>query len=137
MFIMGKRRKRDNQSPDGDDSRLADALLKSTPQGLFLLDAKDKVLPPVSPSLATLFRRQDFANLTFEKLLAPLVTPKTLTAAKNHVAAMLSAAAPGAAAPDAAAAHALGNIDVRLKNPDGSYDAVHYSFEFEPIEAPD
>jgi signal transduction histidine kinase len=132
MFILGKRRKRDNQSPDGDDSRLADALLKSTPQGLFLLDAKDKVLPPVSPALATLFRRQDFANLTFEKLLAPLVTPKTLTAARNHVAALLSAAAPGAPA-----AHALGNIDVRLKKPDGSYDAAHYSFEFEPIAAPD
>ncbi|MEA3109253.1 MAG: two-component system, chemotaxis family, sensor kinase CheA [Gammaproteobacteria bacterium] len=142
MFIMGKRRKRDNQSPDGDDSRLADALLKSTPQGLFLLDAKDKVLAPVSPSLATLFRRQDFANLTFEKLLAPLVTPKTLTAARNQVAALLSAAAPGAppaipAAAGATAAHALGNIDVRLKNSDGSYDAAHYSFEFEPIEAPD
>jgi two-component system chemotaxis sensor kinase CheA len=128
MFTMGKRRKRENQTPDGAGSRLTDAMLNSIPEGLFLLDAKDKVLPPVSQSLATLFRRQDFANLTFEKLLAPVVTPKALTAARNHIAALLSGAA---------ATHSLGDIDVRLKNPDGSFDTAHYSFEFEPIAAPD
>jgi hypothetical protein len=128
MFITGKRRKRENQAADGAGNGLTDALLNSIPQGLFLLDAHDKVLPPVSHALATLFRREDFANLTFEKLLAPVVTPKTLTAAKNHVAALLRGAAD---------THCLGDIDVRLKNSDGSFDAAHYSFEFEPIAAPD
>ena len=128
MFIMGKRRKRENQTPDGGSGRLTDAMLSSIPEGLFLLDAKDRVLPPVSRSLATLFRREDFANLTFEKLLAPVVTPKALTAARNHIAALLSGAA---------ATHSLGDIDVRLKNPDGSFDTAHYSFEFVPIAAPD
>jgi two-component system chemotaxis sensor kinase CheA len=128
MFITGKRRKRENQATDGTRSGLTDAILCSIPQGLFLLDAKDKVLPPVSRALATLFRREDFANLTFEKLLAPVVTPKTLTAARNHVAALLGGGANN---------HSLGDIDVRLKKPDGSFDAVHYSFEFEPIAAAD
>jgi hypothetical protein len=142
MFITGKRRKRENQTPDGARSRLTDALFNSIPQGLFLLDAKDRILPPVSPALAALFRRDEFANLTFEKLLAPVVTPKTLTAARIHVAALLSSAAP--AAPPAGAAplgaigtHALSDVDVRLKNPNGSYDTAHYSFEFESIAAPD
>jgi hypothetical protein len=142
MFITGKRRKRENQTPDGARNRLTEAMLNSTPQGLFLLDAKDKVLPPMSHSLATLFRREDFANLTFEKLLAPVVTPKHLAAAKTHIAALLSGAAEGGAAgsratPRAAGAHSLSDIDVRLKNSDGSYDTAHYSFEFEPIAAPD
>jgi two-component system, chemotaxis family, sensor kinase CheA len=152
MFITGKRRKRENQTPDGARSRLTDALFNSIPQGLFLLDAKDRILPPVSPALAALFRRDEFANLTFEKLLAPVVTPKTLTAARIHVAALLSSAAPAAppvgaasvgaapvsAAPvGAAATHALSDVDVRLKNPNGSYDTAHYSFEFESIAAPD
>jgi hypothetical protein len=138
MFITGKRRKRENQTPDGARNRLTEAMLNSIPQGLFLLDAKDKVLPPMSHSLATLFRREDFANLTFEKLLAPVVTPKHLTAARTHIAALLSGAAEGGAAGSrAAGAHSLSDIDVRLKNSDGSYDTAHYSFEFEPIAAPD
>ena len=126
MFITGKRRKRENQN--GARSGLTDAILNSTPQGLFLLDAKDKVLPPVSRALATLFRRDDFANLTFEKLLEPVVTPKALTAAKNQIAALQGGATD---------AHSLGDIDVRLKNPDGSFDSAHYSFEFEPIAGAD
>jgi two-component system chemotaxis sensor kinase CheA len=128
MFITGKRRKREDQAANGARSGLTDAILNSTPQGLFLLDAKDKVLPPVSRALATLFRREDFANLTFEKLLAPVVTPKTLTAAKNQIAALLGGASD---------THSLGDIDVRLKNPDGSFDSAHYSFEFEPIAGTD
>jgi two-component system chemotaxis sensor kinase CheA len=127
MFIMGKRRKREKEATVGARSGLTAAILNSIPQGLFLLDAKDKVLPPVSRALAALFRREDFADLTFEKLIAPVVTPKTLTAAKKHIAALLS----GAAVPS------LGDIDVRLKNPDGSFDTAHYCFEFELLDAAD
>jgi hypothetical protein len=128
MFITGKRRKRENQAADGARNGLTDALLNSIPQGLFLLDAHDKVLPPVSHALATLFRREDFANLTFEQLLAPVVTPKTLTAAKKRIAGLLGGAAD---------THSFSDIDVRLKNPDGSFDNAHYSFEFEPIAVAD
>jgi len=128
MFITGKRRKRENQAADGARSGLTDALLNSIPQGLFLLDAHDKVLPPVSQALAALFRREDFANLTFEQLLAPVVTPKTLTAAKKRIAGLQGGAAD---------THSFSDIDVRLKNPDGSIDNAHYSFEFEPIAATD
>ena len=84
MFITVKRHQREKLELLGVSSRLTDAILKSATQGLFLLDGKDKILPPVSQSLAGLFRRQDFANLTFEKLLAPIVTAKTLTVARHH-----------------------------------------------------
>src|SRR5713226_4632899 len=93
MFMMGKRRKREKPGADDPHSGLTDAILNGIPQGLFLLDAKGQVLPPMSHALATLFRREDFANLSFEKLLARMVTPKTLTAARNHVAALLGGAA--------------------------------------------
>ena len=128
MFITRKRRKRENQAANGARSGLTEAILNSTAQGLFLLDAKDKVLPPMSRALATLFRREDFANLTFEKLLAPVVTQKALTAARNHIAALQGGAAD---------TRSLSDIDVRLKNPNGSFDSAHYSFEFEPIAGGD
>jgi hypothetical protein len=139
MFTLGKHWKRANHPPEGAN-RLTEVMLNGTPQGVFLLDAKDRILTPVSPSLRVLFRREDFANLTFEKLIAPVVTPKTLTAARNHIAALLSGAAPGAAAGATGATGApppFRDIDVRLKNPDGSFDNAHYSCEFESIAAAD
>ena len=130
MFITAKRHEREKQELLGSN-RLAEALLKNSAQGLFLLDGKSKVLPQVSRALGILFRRQDFTNLTFEKLLAPIVTAKTLTVARNHIAALMGGASPT----DGVRTNPLGNIDVRLANPDGSFDAAHYSFEFDPVHS--
>ena len=97
MFISVKRHEREKQELIGASNRLTDAILKSSAQGLFLLDAKDKILPQVSASLATLFRRQDFTNLSFEKLIGPLVTAKTLSVVRTFVARLLDPAARRAA----------------------------------------
>ena len=101
MFISLKRHEREKQELLGASNRLTDAILKSSAPGLFLLDAKDKVLPQVSTSLAALFRRQDFANLSFEKLIGPLVSAKTLAVARTFLARLLDAAAPSDAAANA------------------------------------
>ena len=82
MFISVKRHEREKQDVIGASNRLTDAILKSSVQGMFLLDAKDKVQPQVSASLAAMFRRQDFSNVSFDKLLTPLVTAKTLSAVR-------------------------------------------------------
>jgi two-component system chemotaxis sensor kinase CheA len=135
MFITVKRHEREKQELIGTSNRLTEAVLRSCGQGMFLLDAKDKIVPPVSHSLAVLFRRQDFANLTFEKLLAPVVTAKTLTVVRNHIAGLLGSA-PRDPAAATAAANPLGDVDVRLTNPDGSFETAHYSFEFDPVVVP-
>src|SRR6267154_360459 len=109
MFISVKRHEREKQDLIGASNRLTDALLKSSAQGLFLLDAKDEILPQVSTSLAALFRRQDFTNLSFEKLLGPVVGAKTLSVARTFVA--------------------------RLAKPDGNFEPAHYSFEFSVVDA--
>jgi two-component system chemotaxis sensor kinase CheA len=129
MFITFKRPERRKRT---ESDRLAGAVLKSTGQGLFLLDAKDTVLPPVSQSLETLFRRQDFTDVTFEKLLAPIVTAKNLTLARKHIAGLDHAAPRDAAA----ARDFFADIDVRLPNPDGSFATAHFSFEFDPVDVP-
>jgi len=103
MFITAKRHEREKQDLLGASNRLTDAILKNTEQGLFLLDGKDRIQPQVSQSLATLFRRQDFSNLSFEKLLGPVVTAKTLTVVRNHIAALLGALPREAAPPRDAA----------------------------------
>jgi signal transduction histidine kinase len=131
MFITAKRHEREKQELIGSSNRLTEAILKNTEQGLFILDAKDRVQPQVSSSLAALFRRQDFSNLSFEKLLAPLVMAKTLTVARNFIAGLL-----GTGTREADDSNPLRDIEVRLTNPDGTFDAAHYSFEFDPVDLP-
>lgn len=132
MFISVKRHEREKQDLIGASNRLTDAILKSSAQGLFLLDADDKILPQVSSSLAALFRRQDFSNLSFERLIGPLVTAKTLSAARAFATRLLDAAAPG----DAAQTNPLQDIEVRLANSDGTFETAHYSFEFSAVDFP-
>src|SRR6202789_438975 len=130
MFISVKRHEREKQELAETSSRLTDAILKGSAQGLFLLDPKGKILPHVSASLGTLFRRQEFSNLTFEKLIGPLVSAKTLAAARTFVAQLLDAAA----ANDAERTNPLQDVEVRLVNTDGTFDAAHYSFDFNPVD---
>ena len=138
MFISVKRHEREKQELIGASNRLTDAILKGSAQGLFLLDAKGKVLPQVSASMATLFRRQEFANLTLEKLIGPLVSAKILGTARTFLGRLLEVTAPNdAAAPiDAAQDNPLRDVEVRLVIPDGNFDAAHYCFEFNAVDLP-
>jgi two-component system, chemotaxis family, sensor kinase CheA len=131
MFISVKRHEREKQDVIGASNRLIDAVLKSSVQGMFLLDAKDKVQPQVSASLAGLFRRQDFTNTSFEKLLTPLVTAKTLSAVRAFMARLFDTAVPF----DSAQPNPLEDVEVRLIKPDGTFDTAHYSFDFHAIDA--
>jgi two-component system chemotaxis sensor kinase CheA len=132
MFITRKRHEREKQELIGAGNRLTNALLKGSAQGLFLLDAKGKILPQVSSSLATLFRRQEFNNLTFERLIGPVVTAKTLSAARTFVLRLLDAAQPVERAP----ANPLEDVEVRLLKPDGTFETAHYSFGFNAVDSP-
>jgi len=131
MFRTFKRPERDKQEPPGI-GRLSEAMLKNSVEGIAFLDAKGKLLPQMSPSMATLFRRQDFANLTFEQLLGPIVTAKTLTATRNQVRHLFGAEAHAAAE----GSNTLPDVEVRLPNPDGSIQSAHYAFEFCAVEPP-
>ncbi|MDP9012005.1 MAG: ATP-binding protein [Pseudomonadota bacterium] len=138
MFISVKRHEREKQALVGISNRLTDALLATAGQGFFLLGAADQILPPVSRSLAALFRRADFADVPFEQMLAPVVTAKTLTAFRMHIATLRSARAAHTGTADAPApapvTQFFSNVEVRLPNPDGSFESAHYSFEFDPVE---
>jgi signal transduction histidine kinase len=131
MFISSKRHEREKQELVSASNQLTDAILKTTAQGIFLLDPKDRILPQVSKSLGPMFRRQDFASLSFEKLIAPLVTAKTLAAARAFVARLRET---GAQSPEQE--NPLQDVEVRLPNEGGGSESAHYSFEFEAVERP-
>ena len=131
MFISVKRHEREKQDLIGANNRLTDAILKSSVQGLFLLDAKDGIQPQVSASLAHLFRRQDFSNTSFEKLIAPLVSAKTLSAARAFMTRLFD----GAPNVDAAQLNSLPDVEVRLTKADGALETAHYSFDFHAVDS--
>lgn len=131
MFISVKRHEREKQDLIDAGNRLSDAILKSSVPGLFLLDAKDGIQPQVSASLAHMFRRQDFSNSSFEKLIAPLVSAKTLSAARAFMTRLFD----GTPNVDAAQLHSLPDVEVRLANADGALETAHYSFDFHAVDA--
>ena len=112
MFITQKRHEREKEELIRASNRLTDAILKTSSLGLFLLDTNGKILPQVSSHLGALFRRQDFANLNFEKLIGPLVSAKTLSVEANP----------------------LEDVELRLPKPDGTHESAHYCFEFTAAE---
>jgi two-component system chemotaxis sensor kinase CheA len=129
MFFTLKRHEREKQDNAGSQHRLIDAILKSSSLGLFLLDAKDRIQPQVSKSLAVMFKREDVAHLSIEKLIAPLVTAKTLSAVRAFMARLLEGTSADAENP-------LHDIEVRLQNPNGGFETAHYSFDFTALENP-
>lgn len=131
MFISVKRHEREIQELINAGNRLTDAILKTSSSGLFLMDSKGKVLPQVSASLGALFRRQDFASLTVEKLIAPLVSAKTLSVVRTYMAGLLDPARG-----EADQSNPLQDVEVKLTNADGSIAAAHYSFEFSSVDMP-
>jgi len=131
MFISVKRHEREKQELINASNRLTDAILKTSSIGLFLMDSKGKVQPQVSASLGALFRRQDFANLTVEKLIGPLVSAKTLSIVRTYMVRLLD---PARGETDAG--NPLQDVEVKLTNADGSFASAHYSFEFSSVDLP-
>jgi two-component system chemotaxis sensor kinase CheA len=127
MFMNFKRPERKAPDPAPASGRLSDALLRSVSQGILFLDSTGRLLPQASQSLGALFRREEFKDLTFEKLLAPLVTAKTLSAVRAQTTRLFRPE-PEAAAEDL---QVLQDVELRLPNePDGSSSRAHYAFEF-------
>jgi two-component system chemotaxis sensor kinase CheA len=131
MFISVKRHEREKQELINASNRLTDAILKTSSIGLFLMDSKGKVQPQVSASLGAMFRRQDFASLTVEKLIGPLVSAKTLSMVRTYMMRLLE---PARGENDVG--NPLQDVEVKLTNADGSFAAAHYSFEFSSVDMP-
>jgi two-component system, chemotaxis family, sensor kinase CheA len=131
MFMTFKRPERKKPEPISVGGWMSEAILKNSAAGIFFLGAEGHMLPQVSHSLAAMFRREDFANLTFEKLLAPVVTAKALSAARRRIGHLIGSK-PGAPTTESNRLH---EAEVRLPNPDGSFATAQYAFQFSAISS--
>jgi two-component system chemotaxis sensor kinase CheA len=129
MFISVKRHEREKQALISASNRLSDAILKTSALGLFLMDSKGKIQPQVSASLGELFRRQDLANLTVEKLIGPLVSAKTLSVVRSYMTHLLEGGQD-----EKNSANPLADVEVKLPGTESGSVAAHYSFEFSAVD---
>ena len=70
MFITAKRHEREKQELLGASNRLTEAILRTANRVCFCSTAKTRSSPRCRGRSRTLFRRQDFSDLSFERLLA-------------------------------------------------------------------
>jgi signal transduction histidine kinase len=132
MFISNKRYRREVQALQSAGNRLTEAILHHVSQGVFFLDQKDKVILPVSRSMSALFRRRDWNQVTFDKLLRPLVAEETLAEACAQLAELRVATARG----DLSMSTPLQEVELHLPKTDGGVDVAHYAFDFFPVDVP-
>src|SRR5271166_5660462 len=133
MFISAKRHEREIQATLSAGNRWTEAVLSHVSQGICFIDVKNRLLPSVSQSLSTLFRRRDFAQLTFEKLLRPVIDEQTLSDACAQLTELRAATERG----ELSIIAPLQSVEVRLLRADGGFDCMQYAFEFFKVDAPD
>jgi signal transduction histidine kinase len=132
MFISKKQHGKDLQAMQAASNRLIEAILNHVSHGVILLDAGDRILQPVSRAMTMLFRRRDFSNLTFERLLSPVIDEQTLI----DVCATLAKMRLANTSNEIAATPAMQEIEVRLPRSDDTVDIAYYAFDFFKIDIP-
>jgi len=132
MFISKKQHEKQLEALQSAGNRMLEVILNHVSQGVFVLDARDRILPPVSRAMATLFRRRDFADLSFERLLCPIVDAQTLA----DIGAALAKMRHAGTSAECAAMPAMREVEVYLPRADGGVDVARYAFDFFPLDIP-
>jgi two-component system chemotaxis sensor kinase CheA len=122
----------DSPAPGDAQAAFRELVLRAIPQGLFALDANDAIVPPLTPSLAALFRRTDFVGVSFSDLLKPVVPKKFLNLACKHLAALRASPQDQALSES----NPLLDLEVRFATGSGTNDLLHFAFEFTPMNIP-
>jgi chemotaxis protein histidine kinase CheA len=129
MFMSLTRPRRDEPK---DPDLAGHLILQHVGEGMFVLDAADKVLEPISASMHRLFGQRDLLHLSFAKMLQPIVSEKTLIAACDRIAEWRKSTTLS----DRIAMPLHQDIEVKLPLTDGSSDGGHYAFDFFPLGDP-
>jgi HPt (histidine-containing phosphotransfer) domain-containing protein len=107
-------------------------ILRTVNEGLFLLDKDLKLGSERSMALNTIFRREDFANITFDQLLKPIVPEKTLKTAMDYVALLWGERVNEKLVKTI---NPLNEVEVHFDNPAGGFDTHFLEFDFNRVKS--
>ena len=101
-------------------------------EGLFLLDKDLKLGSERSMALNNIFRREEFAGLTFDQLLKEIVPEKTLRTAMDYVALLWGERVNEKLVKTI---NPLNEVEVHFDNPAGGFDTHFLEFDFNRVKS--
>jgi two-component system, chemotaxis family, sensor kinase CheA len=107
-------------------------ILRTVNEGLFLLDKELKLGSERSMALNTIFRREDFSNITFDQLLKPIVPEKTMRTAMDYVALLWGERVNEKLVKTI---NPLNEVEVHFDNPAGGFDTHFLEFDFNRVKS--
>ena len=107
-------------------------ILRTVNEGLFLLDKDLKLGSERSMALNQIFRREEFVDLTFDKLLKEIVPEKTLRTAMDYVALLWGERVNEKLVKTI---NPLNEVEVHFDNPAGGFDTHFLEFDFNRVKS--
>jgi two-component system chemotaxis sensor kinase CheA len=107
-------------------------ILRTVNEGLFLLDKDLKLGSERSMALNSIFRREEFNDLTFDKLLKEIVPEKTLRTAMDYVALLWGERVNEKLVKTI---NPLNEVEVHFDNPAGGFDTHFLEFDFNRVKS--
>lgn len=107
-------------------------ILRTVNEGLFLLDKDLKLGSERSMALNNIFRREEFLDLTFDKLLKEIVPEKTLRTAMDYVALLWGERVNEKLVKTI---NPLNEVEVHFDNPAGGFDTHFLEFDFNRVKS--
>lgn len=107
-------------------------ILRTVNEGLFLLDKDLKLGSERSMALNTIFRREEFTDLTFDSLLKSIVPEKTLRTAMDYVSLLWGERVNEKLVKTI---NPLNEVEVHFDNPAGGFDTHFLEFDFNRVKS--
>ncbi|MBL8269984.1 ATP-binding protein [Steroidobacter sp.] len=132
IFLFFARNLRKEEASSNRQRKETQDILRTVNEGLFLLDKDLKLGSERSMALNNIFRREDFLDLTFDKLLKDIVPEKTLRTAMDYVALLWGERVNEKLVKTI---NPLNEVEVHFDNPAGGFDTHFLEFDFNRVKS--
>lgn len=132
IFLFFARNLRKDEAATNRQRKETRDILRTVNEGLFLLDKDLKLGSERSMALNNIFRREDFLDLTFDRLLKDIVPEKTLRTAMDYVALLWGERVNEKLVKTI---NPLNEVEVHFDNPAGGFDTHFLEFDFNRVKS--
>jgi two-component system chemotaxis sensor kinase CheA len=132
IFFYFARNMRKDEAVTNRQRKETGDILRTVNEGLFLLDKDLKVGSERSLALNNIFRREEFAGITFDQLLKEIVPEKTLRTAMDYVALLWGDRVNEKLVKTI---NPLNEVEVHFDNASGGFDTHFLEFDFNRVKA--
>ncbi len=132
IFLVFARNLRKEEAVNNRARKETADILRTVNEGLFLLDKDLKLGSERSMALNNIFRREEFLDLSFDKLLKDIVPEKTLRTAMDYVALLWGERVNEKLVKTI---NPLNEVEVHFDNPAGGFDTHFLEFDFNRVKS--